>query len=89
MKLKSMFLTHADAQILEKAILILENIANRAEANADEIQSNYRLEDDADEIAEMNLEIRDTADRASGAIEDHLYAIKSYDRAGYNDATED
>lgn len=89
MKLNSMFSTHADAQILEKAILILENIANRAEANADEIQSNYRLEDDADEIAEMNLEIRDTADRASGAIEDLLYAIKSYDRAGYNDATED
>jgi len=29
------------------------------------------------------------ADRASGAIEDLLYAIKSYDRAGYNDATED
>lgn len=99
MKLKPIHLTHADAQILDRAILIIERVANTAEENAaavepthpapvsmfDEDDYSYRENDAADEIRDMNLEIRDTADRATAAI-DYLYeAIKSYDRAGYNE----
>lgn len=105
MKLKPIHLTHAEAQILDRAILIIERVANTAEENAAAVEPthpapvsmfdedayshpSYREDDTADEIREMNLEIRDTADRASTAI-DYLYeAIKSYDRAGYNDNAE-
>lgn len=95
MKLKPIHLTHADAQILENAILIIERVANIAEANADAAEpthlapvSMYDEDDTVEEIREMNLEIRDTADRATTAIDYLFEVIKAYDRAGYNDTAE-
>lgn len=85
MKLWNIGVNHADHNTLQQAIFILEHIANRADLNA----ANEFEPDDDTEIAQMNREIADTADRASGALEDLLYAIQSYDRAGYNDATEE
>lgn len=86
MKLKPIYITHADAQILESAILIIERVANIADHNAD-----FEPDDDTDtnEIPEMCREIANTADTACTAIDDLLYAIKSYDVAGYNDAADD
>ena len=80
--MKPIHISHADAQILESAILIIERVANIAEDNADDVDPDT---DTADEIRDMNLEIRDTADRASTAIDYLFEAIKAYDRAGYND----
>lgn len=105
MKLKPIHITHADAKILESAILIIERVANIAEENANAVEPthpapvsmydedaysnpNYREDDTAEEIRDMNLEIRDTADRATTAIDYLFEAIKSYDRAGYNDTAE-
>lgn len=90
MKLWSIGINHADQNTLQQAVYILERIANRADLNADNANE-IEPDDDTDttEIAEMNREIAEIADRASGAIEDLLYAIQSYDRAGYNDATEE
>lgn len=83
--MKPIHITHADAQILESAILIIERVANIAEDNADAVDPTHPDPDTADEIRDMNLEIRDTADRATTAIDYLFEAIKAYDRAGYND----
>ena len=89
MKLKPIHITHADAQILESAILIIERVANIAEDNAAAVAPPTHPDPDtADEIRDMNLEIRDTADRATTAIDYLFEAIKSYDRAGYNDTAD-
>lgn len=80
MRLLNINITRAEASVLENAIRIVENIANRAESNADNT--------DNTEIADMNLEIRDTADRASTAIDYLFETVKNYDRAGYNDTAE-